>query len=83
MGTLNPTPRVYCDNCGVSTEKVTDHLTTVWRKPLEWGHVKVAPTYWGTYPNNIDLPDLCPACNKAVHIAVSAALDARKKEQTP
>lgn len=83
MAEINLAPKIVCDNCGTQTDKqpVGYGADRKWKKPLEWGHVRVAPTYWRTYPNNIDLLDLCPACNKAVHDAVSASLEACKLKE--
>ena len=76
MAEMIRAPMAICDNCGAMAEK--HKAGNEWRKPKEWGHVRVAPTYWGTYPNNIDLMDLCQECNKVVHVAVVAALATRK-----
>lgn len=68
-------PRVRCDNCAATADKVRDY-DKQWKRPKEWGDVRVAPTHRGTYPNNIAMVDLCPNCLRLVHDAVGKALDA-------
>ena len=76
MADVAITPRVRCDNCGTTADKVQPvNSTGIWERPPDWGSARVDPTHRGTYPNNIGMTDLCPHCLKLVHEAVGNALE--------
>jgi hypothetical protein len=85
MADINLAPRVRCDNCGLTTDKVRPRFDTTskWERPSDWGDVRVAPTLRGTYPNNIAMTDLCPRCLAMVHEAVGKSLELARQPAAP
>ena len=81
MATVTPIPKVVCDCCGISAEKTKDSFSENWRRPSGWQTLNCPASYFGTYPNNINFPDVCPKCCKAINAAVSAAIDEIPKAQ--
>lgn len=79
MADVPITPKIRCDNCGATASKVEFATTgrgNVYKKPDDWGSVTI---YRGSsHPDNIDMPDLCAACLRAVHEAVGNALTGRR-----
>lgn len=75
MSDVQLIPKIRCDNCGVTTEKVKDGAINLsWVRPKSWGGLRVDPTNRSMYPNNIAYVDLCPRCLQAAHSAVERAL---------
>lgn len=79
MADVNITPRISCDNCGHTEDKVYDNgYSKEWKKPKEWGGCKIEGYDTNSYggKSRIDFTDLCAACSKAL---VKAADEAMKK----
>lgn len=75
MSEVTQVPKIRCDNCGTIADK--KHMLGSWRRPNDWGDVRVAPLNSGvSYPNQIAMTDLCPRCLGLVHEAVGNALEA-------
>lgn len=75
MADIVTAPKVRCDNCGQTVEKMKGGLGhDEWERPREWGSLSVSATVRSHYPNDIKMSDLCGECLKAVHYAVGEAL---------
>lgn len=81
MADVNTIPKIRCDNCGSTTEKVKGQFDKDYRKPRLWGFLKAeggrsTDSYGGK--NHVAFPDLCPACANAALDAMNDALKARR-----
>lgn len=81
MSEVMITPRIRCDNCGHTEDKVRrTYAERDWMRPQPWGSVKAEGTVKGAYPQYIAMTDLCEKCTKLVYEAVGDALAAGRKE---
>lgn len=80
MADVNITPRISCDNCGLTVDKeFRDRTDKSYFKPRTWGSLKIegsrsTDSYGGK--DKLDMIDLCPKCATA---ALDAAASALKK----
>lgn len=85
MADVNVTPRIRCDNCGRTEDKVRrDKLPPHdWSKPSNWGGMKAegsrsTSSYGGK--ERLDFTDLCPLCAQGALDAVHAFLEKTRSE---
>lgn len=74
MADVNLTPRVRCDNCGLTEDKTLRGKE--WSRPRSWGAIRAegsrnTDSYGGK--DRMVLADLCPTC---AQVALDAAADA-------
>ncbi|TIN36813.1 MAG: hypothetical protein E5Y10_22035 [Mesorhizobium sp.] len=79
MADVDTIPKIRCDNCGLTVEKLVDGTgsSRKFAKPRVWGSMKAvggrsADAYGGK--DRLDFADLCPACANAALDAAAAAL---------
>jgi hypothetical protein len=87
MADVKLTPRVRCDNCGATADKVhRDKLPpSDWVRPREWGSMKaeggrICQQTYGTGKERLDFTDLCPRCAEAAFNAAAEALIKTRSE---
>lgn len=83
MADVNIVPKIRCDNCGFTAEKVKDIYDREYKKPPLWGYLKAeggrsTDSYGGK--NHVAFPDLCPDCANAALDAMNEALKLRRGE---
>lgn len=84
MADVKITPKIQCDNCGVTAEKeFRDRTGDPYIKPGLWGSCKIeggrdTNSYGGK--NRLTFSDLCPSCANVALDAAAAALKAARKE---
>ena len=86
MADVDIIPKVRCDNCGFTTEKVKGRYDTDYKRPGLWGSLKAeggrsTDSYGGK--NHVAYVDLCPTCANAALDAMNEALKARREEPRP
>lgn len=81
MADVNITPRISCDNCGLTVDKQVEFpsVNKKFQRPRDWGSLKIegsrsADSYGGK--EKLDFIDLCPKCATA---ALDAAASVLKK----
>lgn len=88
MAEVKIVPRISCDNCGFTEEKVavehyTPKIETVYRKPKDWGECHIqgsrAADIYGLR-ERLDYSDLCPECAHKLFVC-SAGLLADIREE--
>jgi hypothetical protein len=81
MADVNITPRISCDNCAVTVDKVFDSGS--WRKPKLWGSLKIEGGRTDSYgvKGQLAFTDLCQECALAAMNSASTALKARRGEE--
>lgn len=81
MADVPSIPRISCDNCGLTVDKVKYAYDKEFKKPREWGSCRIEGTrgidsYGGK--DRIDMTDLCPDC---ANIAITAAARVLKEKR--
>jgi len=86
MADVNITPRISCDNCGLTVDKHLEQLGTnkSFKKPRDWGSLKIegsrsADSYGGK--DRLDFTDLCPKCATAALEAAASVLKTTRGEE--
>lgn len=86
MADVNIIPKIQCDNCGLTVDKVKqgNGASTSYHKPTMWGSCKIeggraTDEYGGK--SRLTFVDLCQSCANAAVDAAAAALKAVRKEQ--
>ncbi|NKM69201.1 hypothetical protein [Rhizobium laguerreae] len=86
MADVNITPRISCDNCGLTVDKQLEQLGTnkSFKKPRTWGALKIegsrsADSYGGK--DRLDFTDLCPKCATAALEAAASVLKTTRGEE--
>ncbi|MFL5015436.1 MAG: hypothetical protein ACJ8EW_04450 [Rhizobium sp.] len=86
MADVNITPRISCDNCGLTVDKQLEQLGTnkSFKKPRTWGSLKIegsrsADSYGGK--DRLDFTDLCPKCATAALEAAASVLKTTRGEE--
>ena len=87
MADVNVTPRIRCDNCGHTKDKVRPKTagvgSPIYGKPDNWGSVHiVGGISKGAYggKDRIDMTDLCPECANAAISGMAKILEERRNE---
>jgi len=83
MADVQITPRIRCDNCGLTADK--EFLMGGPRKPRRWGAL-TAESGRGMdgYPaEHLRFIDLCPSCATGAHDAAAARLKELRAEPSP
>lgn len=85
MADVNITPRIRCDNCGHTEDKIVfgPQNERAIARPKSFGFAKLqgaraTDSYGGV--ERLDFPDLCLECANAALDAAAAALKARRGE---
>ena len=78
MADIKPIEKSRCDCCGRVEDKRVEFKEL--RKPEGWGSIRISPIHNGAYPDHITFNDICLACLKQVHKAVSKVIDEIHKE---
>ncbi|MBB3411266.1 hypothetical protein FHT87_005219 [Rhizobium sp. BK316] len=86
MADVNITPRISCDNCGFTADKVQEAFSQnkSFKKPGAWGSLKIegsrsADSYGGK--EKLDFIDLCPTCATAALDAAASRLKMMRGEE--
>ncbi|TIN76741.1 hypothetical protein [Mesorhizobium sp.] len=84
MAEVDIIPKIRCDNCGLTVEKIVSGSgpSRSFSRPGTWGSMKAvggrsADAYGGK--DRLDFTDLCPVCANAALDAASAALKNRRE----
>jgi hypothetical protein len=86
MTDVSVTPRISCDNCGLTEDKVFDSgYSKEWKRPKQWGGCKIEGYSTDSYGSKVrlDFTDLCQSCTKALIDAADEALKACRGEEAP
>lgn len=84
MAEVNIIPKIRCDNCGLTVEKIKEIATSQsFCKPKKWGACKMeggrsSDSYGGKA--RLDFTDLCERCANAALDAAAAALEKARSE---
>ncbi|MBB3743862.1 hypothetical protein FHX10_003361 [Rhizobium sp. BK591] len=86
MADVSITPRISCDNCGLTVDKHQEgsYTSKSFKKPRDWGSLKIegsrsADSYGGK--ENLDFIDLCPRCATAALDAAASVLKTTRGEE--
>lgn len=83
MADVKVVPKIQCDNCGKTADKVKGSYDKEYKKPSQWGSCKIeggrSVDSYGL-KGRLDFTDLCQSCANAAIDAASEALKNQRGE---